>query len=308
MREFALLKHVYAANSALGNGVLIGPGDDMAMVELGGRRLLAAVDQVIDGRHFRLETTPLELIGRKAVTRSLSDIAAMAGVPVATLVSVALPPGFGEDRAAKLFDVMRYTAAEFNCPLIGGDIGLHREKTHPLTCSVTVLAEPLPELNGRAITRSGAQPGDAVFVTGSLGGSLNADGLGRHLTFEPRISIAQQLARALGDRLHAMIDISDGLGRDASHIAEMSGVRIELNAADIPCQQNCDWKKALSDGEDYELLFAAKSPMPKEIDGVRITQVGEVKAKMNDAPEELVVVRERGNIIAASELGWDHRD
>ena len=208
MREFELLKHVYASNPALAGRVLVPPGDDMALLQLDHNRVLAAVDQLVAGRHIDLETTSLDLVGRKAITRCLSDVAAMAARPVAALVAVTLPPDFGKRRATDLFDAMRNTAAKYDCPLIGGDIAMHNDAAHPLVCSVTVLAEPGPD---RVIRRDGARPGDALYVTGRLGGSLDADGGGRHLTFEPRVQVALELSRQLGDRLHAMIDISDGL-------------------------------------------------------------------------------------------------
>jgi len=301
MQEFSVLKHIFAANDQLDRRVLIGPGDDMALIEMKGRRLLAAVDQLVDGRHVRLATTPVELVGRKAVTRSLSDIAAMAGSPLATLVAATLPPNFGEVRANALFDAMRQTAAQYNCPLIGGDIAFHADPSHPMVCAVTVLAEA-----GQIVpTRSGAKLGDRVYVTGRLGGSLEANGLGRHLTFEPRIAMALNLAERLGDRLHAMIDISDGLGRDASHIAEMSNVQIRLNAADIPCNPGCDWHRALGDGEDYELFFAATGGVPEQLLDIKITCVGEVVDR-SPGDSRLVIVRDGNQWLDAAGMGWQH--
>lgn len=304
MREFELLRHVYAANPGLGPRIAIPPGDDMGMVQLDGRRLLAAVDQLIDGVHFRLETTPLELIGRKAVTRSLSDIAAMAARPVASLVAVTLPFNFGHSRATHLFDAMRDTAAAYDCPLIGGDIAMHRSASAPLICSVTVLAEPAPARD--PVTRGGARPGDGLYVTGALGGSLEPDGLGRHLTFEPRIAEALMLAEQLGDRLHAMIDLSDGLGRDASHIAELSGVQIVIDAERVPCSPGCDWRRAFGDGEDYELCFAASGEAPATIGQTRVTKVGECRPR-TDRGGPLVLVQHGVRTIAADELGWQHQ-
>src|SRR5258705_8326148 len=121
MREFDVLKHIYAANAGLDRRVVIPPGDDMGMIRLRAAKgsLLAAVDQLVDGRHVRVATTPIELVGRKAITRSLSDIAAMGAQPLATLVAAALPPDFGEARANALFDAMRATADQYDCPLIG---------------------------------------------------------------------------------------------------------------------------------------------------------------------------------------------
>ncbi len=304
MREFELLQHVYAANAGLSGRVLIPPGDDMGMVKLSRQNVLAAVDQIVDGRHVQISSTPLALVGRKAVARSLSDIAAMAARPVATLAAAVLPPDFGADRANELFDAMRATADQYHCPLIGGDLAFHAaDAAHPLVCSVTVLAEPADD--HQPITRSGARAGDTVYVTGSLGGSLQADGLGRHLTFEPRIELALDLGRLLGDRLHAMIDISDGLGRDASHIAQLSGVQIRLDAAAIPCHEGCDWRNAISDGEDYELCFTASGPVPQRIGDTAITPVGEVVSSP-PGDNRLVLVQHEGTWLAADELGWEH--
>ena len=306
MREFDLLRHIYAANAQIDRRVMIPPGDDMAMLrlvdEFDQHRVLAAVDQAIDGIHFNLAVTPLELVGRKAITRSLSDVAAMGAAPNGALVAAALPPDFGEGRATQLFDAMRATAEHYECPLIGGDIAIHTSPQHPLTISVTVLAVPYVR---HVATRSGARPGDGVHVTGPLGGSLLPNGLGRHLTFEPRIKLGQQIATELGERLHAMIDISDGLGRDAGHIAEMSRVRIILRADQIPRNPGCDWRRALSDGEDYELCFAAAGDVPTTIAGANITRVGEVLAPDANDPR-LVLVRDGDRLIDVAEFGWQH--
>jgi thiamine-monophosphate kinase len=303
MREFELLRHIYDANAGLGEDITIPPGDDMAMIGLKGRDLLVAVDQVIDGRHVRLETTPLALVGRKAVTRSLSDIAAMAAQPVGALVAVVLPPDFGAPRAEALFDAMRAAAAEYDCPLIGGDIAFHGDVSHPLTCSVTVLAEPV---HGRAITRAGAEIDDVVYVTGALGGAVLEDGGGKHLTFEPRIAEAIELAGALGSRLHSMIDLSDGLGRDASHIAGASNVQIEIDAARIPCAAGIDWRAAAAGGEDYELLFTATGDAPAQLAGsLAVTAIGRVSPRRGEGGP-MVIIRAGSEIITGDELGWEH--
>jgi thiamine-monophosphate kinase len=302
MREFSLLEHVFSTAGEPGGHVIIGPGDDMAVVELGGRRLLAAIDQVVAGRHFDAARTPDTLVGRKAITRSLSDIAAMAAVPTASLVAVVLPRGFGEGRACRLFDSMRETAARYACPLIGGDIAIAGREAPALICSCVVLAEPGP---AGAIGRDGARVGDTIYVTGVLGGSVDSDGGGHHLTFEPRITEAIALAEALGSRLHAMIDISDGLGRDAGHIAERSGVGIELSSGAVPCRDGADWRAALADGEDYELCFAAEGEVPAGLGDLPVTAVGRV-VERSDLNGSLVCVRDGDRLIDAAELGWEH--
>ncbi len=303
MHESELLQHVYDTADGPTRRVPIPPGDDMAMLLVGDVPVLVAVDQIVDGRHVDLDTTPLEQVGRKAVTRSLSDVAAMASRPVALLVSAALPPDFGHERATALFDAMRETARGYDCPLVGGDIALHRDASSPLVCTVTVLARPGP---AGAVRRSGAQSGDTLYVTGRLGGSLGPDGLGRHLTFEPRIKEALILAENLGTRLHAMIDISDGLGRDATHLAECSGVRIEIDAARIPCADGLDWRRAASDGEDYELCFAAAGEVPSTLAGLRVTAVGRVLAPAPASTLAVVEIKIGQESIDASGLGWEH--
>ncbi|MHC4218410.1 MAG: thiamine-phosphate kinase [Planctomycetota bacterium] len=302
MRESELLQHVYAMAGAATSDVPIPPGDDMAMVRFHDRALLASVDQVVDGRHVDLERVPLELVGRKAITRSLSDVAAMAAKPVALMAAVTLPPDFGHERATTLFDAMRETAQHFACPLVGGDIAFFRNASSPLVCTVAVLAEPGP---GGPVTRAGARTGDVIAVTGALGGSLGPDGLGRHLTFEPRLVEAARLAETLGPRLHAMIDISDGLGRDASHLAEQSGGQIEIDAHRVPCAEGTDWRRAMGDGEDYELCFAAEGEVPAQVGGLPITVVGRVVPR--PGPEDpLVVVKEGDRRLDGSALGWEH--
>jgi thiamine-monophosphate kinase len=139
MREFDLLQHVYAANSALGAEVVIPPGDDMGGIRWGNRLLLATVDQVADGVHVQVEGTPLDLIARKAIVRNLSDVAAMAAVPLGAVAAVSLPRDFGEDRARQLADALRHHADRYHCPLFGGDVSMW---DHPLLITVTVFAEP----------------------------------------------------------------------------------------------------------------------------------------------------------------------
>ncbi len=302
MREFQLLQHVFATATE-SEAVLIGPGDDMAMVRVNGSSWLAAVDQLVDGRHVDLETTPVELVGRKAVTRCLSDVAAMAAQPVASLAAVTLPPNQTEEWATKLFDAINQTADHYGCPLIGGDIAVHRSEQSPMVVALSVLAKPGPT---PPIQRSGAKVGDTVYVTGRLGDSVDEHGLGRHLTFEPRITEAIELAQTLGPRLHAMIDLSDGLGRDASHIAERSKVTIEIDADSLPAHDGLDWRRAMSDGEDYELCFTATGVVPDRIADVPITPIGRVVIR-NDPSDSPVVVRNGAEILDVSQLGWEHR-
>lgn len=309
MRESELLSHIRRRSNDLTRwpGVAVGPGDDTAAVDLTRGLTLATVDHVVDGRHVDLARTPLDLVARKAVARSVSDIAAMAGTPAYALATGCIPPGFAQ--ADELFDRMAHWARHFGCPLVGGDIA--SSAAGPLVLTVTVLGLAHP-VRG-PVLRSGAMAGDAVYVTGALGGSLAS---GRHLSFTPRIDEARTLADLLGPRLHAMIDLSDGLGRDAARVAQMSGVRIELDAAAIPRHADvANWRSAASDGEDYELLLCAApdAEVPAAIPaglpgaGTRLTRIGRVVPTAGAGGPDCVIVDERGVALDAGELGWDHR-
>ncbi len=227
MREAELLSHIYARSAGLAGEfphILVGPGDDCAVVRppAGAAGLLLKVDQLVEGRHFRpIPATPVDLVARKAIARSVSDIAAMGGTPSCALVGAVLPARC--HFADALFDAMARWARHWGCPLVGGDIATWTGET--LILSITIVGTPHPARG--PVRRSGARPGDDLFVTGTLGGSLDpATGLGRHLTFEPRLPEARSLCDSLGDRLTAMMDISDGLGIDAGRLAAASGVRI----------------------------------------------------------------------------------
>jgi thiamine-monophosphate kinase len=299
MREFELLRAVYCGNASLPASVTIPPGDDMGEIRWpGGERLLVAVDQVIAGRHVRPDADP-RLVGRKAVARNVSDIAAMAANPLASVVACCLPPEWDEPRALGLFAGLRESSDRWACPLVGGDLSFG-SAGDPLVVSVTVLATP----RGRAVTRRGSRAGDGVFVTGSLGGSLEPDGGGRHLSFEPRLAESHALLAALDDRLHAMIDLSDGLGRDAGHLVEGSDLAIELDAAALPAHPGCDWRAALGDGEDYELLFTAAGLPPATLGATPVTRIGSVRERRPGDPA--VSLRLDGRLIDVSGLGWEH--
>ncbi len=302
MREGEWLAHIYRRSAGLPERVLVGPGDDCAVLAAAPGPMLLKVDQLVEGRHFR-PGTPIELIGRKAVARAVSDVAAMGGVPTAALAAATLPRGF--EHALALFDAMSRWALRFGCPLVGGDIcTLAADQPGPLTLGVSVVG--VPHATRGPVLRSGARPGDVVYVTGVLGGSFErATGLGRHLTFEPRLAEAAWLCDELGDRLHAMMDLSDGLGRDAGRLAEASGVGIHLEASELPAAAGSAWSEAASDGEDYELLFtadpSARVPERVPLVGTRVTRVGIVTPGLG-----CTIRTPGGDILDAREMGWEH--
>jgi thiamine-monophosphate kinase len=233
--------------------VLIGPSDDCAVLASSDRPLLITTDMLMDGTDFIVSGVGPRRAGRKAMAANLSDIAAMAGVPVAAVVSVALPVTDGRALAEELYLGLRDVADAFDVPIVGGDTN---SWNGPLVVSVTALGDAV----GRgAVRRAGARPGDWVFVTGPLGGSI----LGHHLDFTPRVREALALHSAV--ELHAMCDISDGLAADLNHILEESHCGAVLDAGAIPISRaavelsgssgNSPLQHALGDGEDFELVF-----------------------------------------------------
>ena len=318
MREFELLSHIYKANKSLPDCVTIPPGDDMASVCVDGTDTLITVDQLADGVHIDLARTPIEKVGRKAITRSLSDVAAMASLPIAAVVGVSLPRGFSNQSSKRLFDAMRQIGASYGCPLIGGDVSIW---DHPLVITVTVMAHTG---GGAPVMRRGAQPGDGIYVTGHLGGSgYTLEGYTQHLDFEPRIGLARKLATDPNMALHCMIDLSDGLGVDLArlcHAADAVGClgavletdRLPISPAAYAASRESGrlpWHHAIGDGEDYELCFTVAAPqanavVPVTIEGVPITRIGQIV----EADAGTIMIKQSdGSIHGVEGIGWEHR-
>jgi thiamine-monophosphate kinase len=260
MNEFDLIARLTRALPS-NSSVVVGPGDDCAVLDGGrpGHYLLFKTDAVVEGIHFTTDAKP-EQIGHKALARCLSDVAAMAGQPLAALVTAALPNDFKPERIERIYAGINRLAQRYAVAIVGGETTCNPER---LLLSIALLGEVARD---KCILRSGAKEGDALFVSGELGGAL----AGRHLVFEPRLAEAQWLAANFS--IHAMIDLSDGLAGDLPHLLRASNVGAELLARAIPisraaklqARSNSSTKPpllaALSDGEDFELLFAAPSP------------------------------------------------
>ena len=241
--------------------VLVPPGDDLAVLGWPADDLLVVgVDQVLDTVHFKSAVHPPRDIGRKAMNRNLSDCAAMACLPAAAVATVALPKSRDIDYAKQLFLGMKVAGDMFDCAIVGGDTA---SWDGDLVMTVTILGR---SAGIKPITRGGARPGDHVYVTGPLGGSI----LGRHMTFAPRVREARQLAQT--GSVTSMIDLSDGLSRDLRHICRESRVGAAIHSSEIPIhpdadtlsRQTCRYplEHALHDGEDYELLFTSSAEQP----------------------------------------------
>jgi thiamine-monophosphate kinase len=287
MNEFELIARL-TGSLASNSEVLAGVGDDCAVLDAGrpGCALLLKTDAVVEGIHFLPSAEP-ERVGHKALARCLSDVAAMAGRPIAALVTLGLPKNFDPEHIQKIYAGMNALARRHGVAIAGGETTSNPER---LLISVALLGEVARD---KCAMRSGARAGDALFVTGELGGAQ----AGRHLDFEPRLEEARWLAVHFA--IHSMIDLSDGLAGDLRHLLERGGLGAELlrraipisRAARLRAKGNSSAKPpllaALTDGEDYELLFtvASRDATPlldawrKQFPKVRLGCIGRITAE-----------------------------
>jgi thiamine-monophosphate kinase len=300
--EFGLIAWIKDRAMVARPGVALGIGDDCASLNFRpGAEVLVTTDMLMDGRHFRLtEASPAE-VGYKSLAVNLSDIAAMAGVPVAAFVAVALPRGEAVAVARGLHEGMVPLLDRFGVALAGGDTNAW---DGPLVVTVTLIGEATER---GAVRRSGARPGDAVCVTGPLGGSLR----GRHLHPTPRITEALAIHRVAA--IHAMIDLSDGLAADLGHILDESGgLGATLDASAIPIHPDArlmdgdPLARALHDGEDFELCLTLAPDVADRVlaappEGVSLQRVGTIEAEPG-----LRLRRPDGSVVELPKRGFDH--
>jgi thiamine-monophosphate kinase len=279
----------------------IGIGDDMAQVRFGEESVFVTTDMLLDRVHFDLRQMTLEQVGYKAMAVSLSDCAAMATIPVAAVVSVAMPKGFGSRELKRLHAGIVRVGERFGCALVGGDITSWKAK-HPFAINVAMLSR---QGDNEPIKRSGAKVGDRICVTGSLGGSRS----GRHLQFVPRVEEALKIAQMV--RVNSMIDISDGLSSDLNRICKQSRVGAIIDAKRIPISDEAARTKgplnsALNDGEDFELLFTLSARNAGQLLDVwsglvPITCIGEITGS-----GKVQIRMPNGRLRALPAEGYDH--
>lgn len=325
--ELALLGRIRNRAGQSGRGLRLGIGDDCALLGLRpGENAAVTTDLSVAGRHFRLDWHPPESVGHRALARGLSDLAAMGARPVAAFLSLGLPRELtrpqGRQRAwvDRFLDGLLALAAAEKTPLAGGDLA-----ESPLAVADIVLVGAVPQ--GKALLRSGARPGDLLYVTGALGGA--AQGLEKlaalagagskqppripkkleatlapHLYPQPRIAQGLRLLR--GNLATAALDLSDGLSTDLTHLCEESGVAAEVDAAALPLHPGATLEQAMHGGEDYELLFTAspEARVPAQIGGIKVTPIGRiVKARAGHPVITLLTTEGRRSLTAQ---GWEH--
>lgn len=308
MNEFELIEKL-SRSLPTNKSVVTGSGDDCAVLDLGlpDKLLLFKTDAIVEGIHFKMATPP-EKVGHKALARCLSDVAAMAGTPTAALITIALPKNFDAAFVEGIYAGIGALARKHDVAIAGGETTTNPDR---ILISVALLGL-VPR--GKAVLRSGAEAGDAIFVTGELGGSL----AGRHLEFSPRLAEGRWLVENFA--VHAMIDLSDGLAGDLRHILKASRVGAELLTTSIPVSRQAKLASkaessakppvlaALTDGEDFELLFtvAAKDAVPlldawkKQFPKLALTCIGKITAG------EGITLRDKTGARPFTAHGYEH--
>ena len=258
------------------SGIVLGAGDDCALVQPGksGSWQVLKTDCLVEGIHF-LKTTPPKLVGWKAMARPVSDFAAISGVPEFALVTLIAPAGTQLEWVRQLYRGINKAGRAFGVAVVGGETS-NIKGPAVVSVSISGFVE-----KRRWVARCGAKPGDELLVTGRLGGSLR----GRHLNFTPRLAESRWLTQNFS--IHAMMDLSDGLGADLPRLAKASGLDFEIDEATLPRNRGCTIAQAISDGEDYELLFAispneSRSLLPRwrqKFPKTPLTRIGRLNRK-----------------------------
>jgi thiamine-monophosphate kinase len=317
LSEKALISRLRRRAAHTGRNIVrLGIGDDAAVLRLPrGHEMLVTTDLNLEGIHFKREWHPPASVGHRCLARGLSDIAAMGGRPLAAFVSLALPRRLQQTWVDRFSVGLLNLAKQFGVVLAGGDTS---QSPGGIFADVAVIGSVT---SGKAILRSGAVPGDGIYVTGALGAaaatldwlvakkkSLRAEDFPQHFFPVPRVEVGRILREK--NLASAMIDISDGLSTDLAHLCEESGVGAEIHAEALPLavmgkrrSVRVAVKYALHGGDDYELLFTAppRKTIPRHIAGVSVTMIGRI---LRGQGIVLVDANGRGSKLPAR--GWEH--
>lgn len=326
--EFGFIDEIAKlADPAEAGRVVVGIGDDAAVLDLGGPNLtVVTTDAMLEGRHFELAWLSPAEVGWRAGAAALSDLAAMGARPVAVFASVGLPPSWPAERGRELMSGLAACAQSVGATLAGGDCAANEQVVLDVVAVGTVP-------RGQQLLRSGARPGQAVAVTGALGGPAAAVALlrergpegwsderlaplrQRFAHPEPRVKVGRRLAAS--GLVAAGLDISDGLIADAGHLAERSGVAVVIEAERVPMAEGCaaaaevleaeppTW--ALAGGEDFELLVALQEQdLPALLEFAAVPEVGLTVVGRVEAGEGVTVLDPTGNEMQLPSAGWDH--
>jgi len=295
--ELDLIRWIRGRIGKRAGRIVVDSGDDAAVLKGGRGHLLFKTDSVIDGVHFDSRTAKPEEIGHKAIARCLSDIGAMGCYPTFAVVAMMIPRNAREAWIRRLLTGLERTARRFETAVVGGDVASHAGK---LAINVALLGETR---DLKPIRRSGARVGDAIMVTGPLGGSIR----GKHLRFTPRVREGIELNRRF--EIHSMIDLSDGLATDLGHLCEESRVGAVVEEQRIPIAPparrlpGLALDHALFDGEDYELLFTLSAPEAVRVEKAKLGRViGQVSAV-----DGFYLRDRRGNLREVQRRGFEHR-
>ena len=314
--EDELLEAIRRVLSTTDPAIVVAIGDDAAVVRAGAGDLVLTTDAVVEGVHVDRSTATARDIGYKAIAVTVSDVAAVAASPRFALSSLTLSADVDAAWTMELLGGMREACDEFAVALVGGNVS----RGPAVSVAVMVTGEVAP---GRAIARSGAEPGDVVAVTGSLGGAAAGlrltgdavhgrkvtdevrDAIRRHQRPTPRVGEAQVIGR---HGATAMIDVSDGLAIDLSRLCEASGVGVRLELASIPAHPAAAEGEALGGGEDYELVVtmpadaavAEAATELRDVFGVPLTAIGTITDAGLEAVDATGVSR------PLERVGWDH--
>ncbi len=292
--EFNFINRISKA-IRLSTRVIKGIGDDAAVLKYTkDKYMLFTTDMLLEGKHF-YKSSSAGLVGEKALSSNISDIAAMGGIPKFAVISIGLPGSLDLKYADELYKGIRRAADKFNIDLVGGDtIGSSK-----IIINIGLIGEVEKE---NLALRKGAKEKDAIFVTGDIGGSIK----GKHLNFTPRFKEARYLVKNF--KINSMIDVSDGLLADLAHILEESDKGAVIYEKAMPVSKNAiDFDSAIRDGEDFELIFTLSERQADRLEKIwpfetRLSMIGQICS----VRKGFFLVRKSGKSERIKPAGFTH--